>query len=202
MTIEAEQALFDACLDAGSAEERERLLIACPDASLAARVRRLLLAHEEASTAGTLQPSLGDFPSMPAPHRVGPYRILSRLGEGAMGDVYLAEQESPVRRRVGLKILKFGLSTREIVARFELERDALAMLSHPNIARIFDAGTTSDGRPRALRRSVRGRAACASSRDHSPGPEAVEHPRHRARWTRRAEDHRLRHREGDSHDAG
>jgi len=147
MSIEAEQQLFDACLDAGSAEERERILSACPDSTLAARVRRLLQAHEEASTSGTLQPSLGDFPTMPVPHRVGPYRIVSRLGEGAMGDVYLAEQESPVRRRVGLKILKFGLATREIVARFELERDALAMLSHPNIARIFDAGTTPDGRP-------------------------------------------------------
>jgi eukaryotic-like serine/threonine-protein kinase len=147
VSVEAEQQLFDACLDAPDEVERERILVACPNATLAARVRRLLLAHTASSLSETLQPAMAEFPRIAAPHRVGPYRILSRLGEGAMGEVYLAEQESPVRRRVGLKILKFGLATREVVARFELERDALAMLAHPNIARIFDAGTTPDGRP-------------------------------------------------------
>jgi eukaryotic-like serine/threonine-protein kinase len=147
VSVEAEQQLFEACMDANDDAERERILTACPDSTLAARVRRLLLAHTAASGTGTLQPTMAEFPRIAAPHQVGPYRILSRLGEGAMGEVYLAQQESPVRRRVGLKILKFGLSTRDVVSRFELERDALAMLTHPNIARIFDAGTTPDGRP-------------------------------------------------------
>jgi serine/threonine protein kinase len=147
VSVEAEQQLFDACLDAHDDTERERILIACPNAALAARVRRLLLAHTASTLSETLHPAMAEFPRIAAPHRIGPYRIVSRLGEGAMGEVYLAEQESPVRRRVGLKILKFGLATREVVARFELERDALAMLAHPNIARIFDAGTTPDGRP-------------------------------------------------------
>jgi serine/threonine protein kinase len=147
VSVEAEQQLFDACLDAPDDTARERILVACPNPTLVARVRRLLVAHTAASGSETMQPSLAEFPRIAAPHQIGPYRIVSRLGEGAMGEVYLAEQESPVRRRVGLKILKFGLATREVVARFELERDALALLAHPNIARIFDAGTTPDGRP-------------------------------------------------------
>jgi serine/threonine protein kinase len=81
------------------------------------------------------------------PRRIGPYRVLERIGEGAMGDVYLVEQLEPVRRRVAVKVIKYGLSTRDVIARFELERQALAVLTHPNIARILDAGTTDDGRP-------------------------------------------------------
>jgi non-specific serine/threonine protein kinase/serine/threonine-protein kinase len=145
MSLEAEQRLFDACLDAADPEARERILTSCPDTALVGRVRRLLIAHLQGSD--TIQPSAALFPRIAAPHRIGPYCIVQRLGEGAMGEVYLAEQQAPVRRRVALKILKFGLSTREVVARFALERDALAMLTHPNIARIFDAGTTPDGRP-------------------------------------------------------
>jgi serine/threonine protein kinase len=145
MSIESEQRLFEACLDAADDAERERLLAACPDAAVVGRVRKLLRAHD--SVEGSLPPALADFPRIAAPHRVGPYRILDHLGEGAMGEVYLAEQVSPVRRRVALKILKFGLATREVMARFDLERQALAVLAHSNIARIFDAGATDDGRP-------------------------------------------------------
>ena len=77
--------------------------------------------------------------SSPPSERIGPYRILQKLGEGGMGEVYLAEQEKPVRRRVALKVIKVGMDTKQVIARFEAERQALAMMSHPNIARVFDA---------------------------------------------------------------
>jgi eukaryotic-like serine/threonine-protein kinase len=144
VTADPEEALFHACLEAPSAEARERLLDAA-EASLRARVRRLLAAHDDFPQ--SVLAAISEFPRMAMPHRVGPYRILERLGEGAMGDVYLAEQQEPVRRRVGLKILKFGLATRDVIARFELERQSLALMTHPNIARILDAGATEDGRP-------------------------------------------------------
>jgi eukaryotic-like serine/threonine-protein kinase len=146
MSLDAQQALFGACLDAATDQERERRLAECTDPQLREQVRELLRAHATASSL-SVSFGLGDFPRMAAPHQVGPFRILERIGEGAMGDVYLAEQQVPVRRRVALKILKFGLATREVIARFELERQTLALLTHPNIARIFDAGTTDDGRP-------------------------------------------------------
>ena len=81
------------------------------------------------------------------PDRIGPYRIQERLGEGGMGVVYLAEQGEPFRRRVALKVIKTGMDTREVVARFEGERQALALMDHPNIAHIYEAGATEDGRP-------------------------------------------------------
>ncbi len=81
------------------------------------------------------------------PERIGRYLILERIGEGGMGSVYLAEQEHPVRRRVALKIVKPGMDTERVIQRFELERQALAMMDHPCIARIFDGGATAGGRP-------------------------------------------------------
>lgn len=79
--------------------------------------------------------------------QIGAYRLLEILGEGGMGIVYRAEQEAPIRRQVALKIVKPGMDTREVIARFEAERQALSLMDHPNIARIHDAGTTTDGRP-------------------------------------------------------
>jgi serine/threonine protein kinase len=81
------------------------------------------------------------------PNQIGPYRILDTLGEGGMGIVYLAEQDTPFRRKVALKVIKVGMDTREVVARFEAERQALALMDHPNIAQIYGAGVTDDGRP-------------------------------------------------------
>jgi len=78
---------------------------------------------------------------------IGRYKLLGLLGEGGFGTVYLAEQTEPVKRQVALKIIKLGMDTREVVARFEAERQALAMLNHPNIAKVFDAGATDSGRP-------------------------------------------------------
>jgi serine/threonine protein kinase len=78
---------------------------------------------------------------------IGPYKLLQKLGEGGYGVVYMAEQEQPIRRRVALKIIKLGMDTRNVIARFEAERQALALMDHPNIARVLDAGATETGRP-------------------------------------------------------
>src|SRR5688572_28400294 len=78
---------------------------------------------------------------------IGPYKLLQKLGEGGCGVVYLAEQHEPVRRRVALKVIKLGMDTRSVIARFEAERQALALMDHPNIAKVFDAGATETGRP-------------------------------------------------------
>ena len=78
---------------------------------------------------------------------VGPYRLLRRVGQGGMGEVWLAEQSQPVRRQVALKVIKAGMDTREVIGRFEAERQALALMNHPNIAGVYDAGTTPEGRP-------------------------------------------------------
>ena len=90
------------------------------------------------------------------PKIIGPYRLQKRLGAGGMGVVYLAEQMEPVRRQVALKLIKIGMDTEQIVARFELERQALAMMEHPGIARVLDAGATDDGRPYFVMEVVRG----------------------------------------------
>lgn len=87
---------------------------------------------------------------------IGPYKLLQKIGEGGFGDVWMAEQSTPLQRRVALKIVKAGMDTDEVIARFEAERQALALLDHANIARIFDAGTTQTGRPYFIMELVRG----------------------------------------------
>jgi serine/threonine protein kinase len=87
---------------------------------------------------------------------IGPYKLLEQIGEGGMGLVFMAEQTQPIRRRVALKIIKPGLDTQSVVARFEAERQALALMDHPNIARVFDAGATATGRPYFVMELVRG----------------------------------------------
>jgi serine/threonine protein kinase/Tfp pilus assembly protein PilF len=86
-------------------------------------------------------------PASGTPRPVGPYRLLETLGEGGMGEVWLAEQTKPVNRRVALKVIKQGMDTKQVVARFEAERQALAMMDHPAVAKVFDAGATPEGRP-------------------------------------------------------
>jgi hypothetical protein len=90
-------------------------------------------------------------PKTPPPtassNQIGPYKPLQQIGEGGMGTVWMAEQEKPVKRRVALKIIKAGMDTKQVIARFEAERQALAMMDHPNIARLLDVGTTDAGRP-------------------------------------------------------
>ena len=108
------------------------------DADLLARVQRRLA---QLAARGLIP----DSEALPA--SIGPYRVLKELGSGGMGHVYLADQTSPVRRQVALKVIKLGMDTREVVARFQAERQALALMSHPHIAQVFDAGITREGRP-------------------------------------------------------
>src|ERR1043166_3169189 len=147
------------------ADERDRYLSeACKDdADLRLRVEALLQAYEQA----------GDFLGRPAGERppkaaqvlaagerqgdrIGHYKLLQQIGEGGCGVVYMAEQEVPVRRRVALKIIKPGMDTKSVIARFEAERQALALMDHPNIAKVFDAGATDSGRPYFVMELVRG----------------------------------------------
>ena len=90
------------------------------------------------------------------PTHIGPYRILQLLGEGGMGIVYVADQSAPIARRVALKVLKLGMDTKQFVARFEAERQALAVMDHPGIARVYDAGAAENGRPYFVMELVHG----------------------------------------------
>ncbi|MFC1794018.1 serine/threonine protein kinase [Planctomycetota bacterium] len=88
--------------------------------------------------------------------KIGRYKLLSVLGEGGYGIVYLAEQQRPIKRRVALKVIKPGMDTKQVIARFEAERQALALLDHPNIAHVYDAGKTKNGRPYFVMEYVKG----------------------------------------------
>ena len=87
---------------------------------------------------------------------IGRYKVLQVIGEGGFGAVYMAEQEEPIRRRVALKLIKLGMDTKQVIARFDAERQALAMMEHPNIARVLDAGATESGRPYFVMELVKG----------------------------------------------
>src|SRR5205823_10581042 len=127
----------------------------CPDAGLRRRVEGLLAAEADAGgfleapaagATGAYTPSAA-APAAAAGTRVGPYKLLQPLGEGGMGSVWMAEQDQPVRRTVALKLIRAGLDSAQVAARFEAERQALALMDHPNIAKVLDAGATPDGRP-------------------------------------------------------
>jgi serine/threonine protein kinase/Flp pilus assembly protein TadD len=135
---------------------------ACGDnTSLRAKVDRLVSAYFRAGTfLDDPAPDL-DLTAPPTPAEgpgtfVGPYRLMELIGEGGMGVVFVAEQHHPVRRKVALKLIKPGMDTREVVARFEAERQALALMDHPNIAKVFDAGVTDQGHPFFVMELVRG----------------------------------------------
>ena len=106
--------------------------------------------------AATLKVDWNDLPDDAVGTTIGRYKLLEKLGEGGCGVVYVAEQTEPVRRRVALKVIKLGMDTKAVVARFEAERQALAMMDHPNIAKVLDAGTTDTGRPYFVMELVRG----------------------------------------------
>jgi serine/threonine protein kinase/formylglycine-generating enzyme required for sulfatase activity len=120
-----------------------------------------LLAHEDPTAAldalGTqVEQAIGTLDLPAAPTEVGPYHIRERLGEGGMGTVFLAEQTKPIRRLVALKIIKLGMDTKSVIARFEAERQALAMMDHPHVAKVLDAGATDTGRPYFVMEYVEG----------------------------------------------
>jgi serine/threonine protein kinase len=160
----SEEDIFHEALARANPEERAAYLDqACAgEPALRGSVEALLRANVGAT--GFLEeaalPQGVTVDSTPAAERpgaaVGPYKLLEQIGEGGMGLVFMAEQTRPVRRRVALKVLKPGMDTRQVVARFEAERQALALMDHPNIARIFDAGTTEGGRPYFVMELVRG----------------------------------------------
>jgi serine/threonine protein kinase len=134
---------------------------------LRGRVEALLAAHREVGTGRHRELAEGADPGPvatvdepPAQEQpgavIGPYQLLEQIGEGGFGVVFLAEQQQPVRRKVALKIIKPGMDTRQVIARFEAERQALALMDHPHIARIHDGGTTADGRPFFVMELVKG----------------------------------------------
>jgi serine/threonine protein kinase len=131
------------------------------DPELRARVERLLDAQSHgASFLESPAPELGVITGRSVVEQVGteigPYKLLEQIGEGGFGVVFLAEQERPVRRRVALKIIKPGMDTRQVIARFEAERQVLALMDHANIAKVFDAGATETGRPYFVMELVQG----------------------------------------------
>jgi serine/threonine protein kinase len=135
--------IFGEALDCATPSEQAAYLDrACGgDTALRARVEALLRAHQKAGHFLEGSPAPADRgPAEAAGTVLGPYRLLEPLGEGGFGIVYRAEQQQPVRRRVALKVLRPGMDGRQVVARFEAERQALALMDHPNIARVLDAG--------------------------------------------------------------
>lgn len=149
--------LFHACLDLPPEQREDWLLAQLPeDPARRMKVLRLLDAHDgiEGRTLQPLVEALGAPEAVP--ERIGPYAITAVLGEGGMGVVYEAEQTEPVRRRVALKVIKAGMDTRQVVARFLAERQALAAMDHPFIAKVLDAGQTPGGRPYFVMERVQG----------------------------------------------
>src|SRR5262245_53499301 len=158
------ESLFWSALAIDSPQERGRYLDhACGgDAQLRGRVEELLAAYPKAesflepaarSPAATAdEPPSGERPGV----LIGPYKLLEPIGEGGMGTVWMAQQQEPVRRLVAVKLIRAGMDSAGVVARFEAERQALALMDHPNIARVFDAGTTEAGRPYFVMELVKG----------------------------------------------
>jgi serine/threonine protein kinase/tetratricopeptide (TPR) repeat protein len=143
-----------------AAEERENFLAeACKgEPEMRSQVESLLQAHAQAGDflGKTVMLPDSDFTVERTGTMIGRYKLLEKFGEGGFGVVWMAGQEEPVRRRVALKIIKAGMDTRQVLARFEAERQALAMLEHPNIARVFDGGATDTGRPYFVMELVKG----------------------------------------------
>jgi serine/threonine protein kinase len=165
------KSIFLAALDRTGTERVAFLDEACPgDSELRRRVDRLLEAHDrpdslpEASAVAHPTEKMAReerrSPFSASPERpgtvIGAYKLLQLLGEGGMGAVYMAEQQEPVRRMVALKVIKPGMDTSQVIARFEAERQALALMDHPNIARVLDAGATASGRPYFVMELVKG----------------------------------------------
>jgi serine/threonine protein kinase len=156
--------LFSKALECQTAEEQAAFLAqACQgDAESRAQVEELLQAHREAGSF-LQEPSAGHGATVDVPPVqerpctvIGPYKLLERIGEGGMGTVWMAQQTEPVKRLVAVKLIKAGMDSRQVIARFEAERQALALMDHPNIARVLDAGTTGAGRPYFVMDLVKG----------------------------------------------
>ena len=160
-----EEAIFAAVVALPAGERAAYLDRVClHDAALRRQLEQLLEAHDHndgfmngpvaQESSKTVVLTLP--PAEKAGDRIGRYKLMEQIGEGGCGVVYVAEQEQPVRRRVALKVIKLGMDTRQVMARFEAERQALALMDHPNIARVLDAGATDTGRPFFVMELVRG----------------------------------------------
>ena len=147
---QAAKDVFYEALERGPGE-REALL-AGVEPLVRQEVEALLQAHERAQQKADQAEPVRDGPGA----TIDRYKLLQEIGEGGFGVVYLAEQQEPVRRRVALKVIKLGMDTKQVIARFEAERQALAMMDHPNIAKVLDAGTTETGRPYFVMELVKG----------------------------------------------
>ena len=150
ITSEAERKAYldEAC--AGAPEIRQQV-----DALLHAYANAGSFLEQPAMGAGSTvlqEPAILEGPGTV----IGPYKLLQQIGEGGMGAVFMAEQTEPLQRTVALKIIKPGMDTRQVISRFEAERQALAMMDHPNIARVLDAGATETGRPYFVMDLVKG----------------------------------------------
>src|SRR5688572_12222555 len=151
------RAVFDHALEIQPPTQRESYLVdACEgNSALRQQVDALLAAYDMAGS--FLEAPALDLGVGATAHQLGlregpgttisRYKLLEQIGEGGMGVVFLAEQARPVRRQVALKVVKAGMDTKQVIARFEAERQALAVMDHPNIAKVFDAGATDTGRP-------------------------------------------------------
>ncbi len=160
----AESEIFHAALNLPPADRAAYLDRACGNNSeLRQELESLLRAHEGSAPLLQNDPGRGQETAeilSPITEKagtiIGPYRLMEQIGEGGFGLVFVAEQKTPIQRKVALKIIKPGMDTREVVARFEAERQALAVMDHPNIARVFDGGATESGRPYFVMELVRG----------------------------------------------
>jgi serine/threonine protein kinase len=146
--------VFSQALEKADPKERSEFLDdACgEDHNLREKVDALIILHGQAgdfleSPPFIDQPAMDNLPEESPGTLIGRYKLLEKIGEGGMAVVYMAEQEKPIRRKVALKIIKLGMDTKSVIARFEAERQALAMMDHPNIAKVLDAGATETGRP-------------------------------------------------------
>ncbi len=170
---EDKQRIFDLVISAPTEQRGEILDRECDgDASLRAELESLLRAVDlpedcsEAPTMAAADSTLADSLGQGAGSTIGSYKLLQLIGEGGFGSVYMAEQTEPVRRRVALKILKLGMDTQAIVGRFAQERQALAVMDHPHIAKVLDAGTTETGRPFFVMELVEGQPITDYADEH------------------------------------
>ncbi len=157
-----EEEIFQVATALPDGERAAYLDAACGEnLALRARIGRLLGSHEaggfmQALASPEIEAELARLKPEEGGEMIGPYKLREQIGEGGFGTVWVADQEKPVRRRVALKIIKMGMDTKEVIARFEQERQALAMMDHPNIAKVLDAGATQFGRPFFVMELVRG----------------------------------------------
>lgn len=159
--VAREEEIVRKALAMASPDERRGFIkgVCAGDAGLLARVEAMMDARQNRSSSPPANHTIriGESAVTEGPGTIiGRYKILQQIGEGGCGVVYMAEQEQPVRRRVALKVIKLGMDTRAVIARFEAERQALALMDHPNIAKVLDAGATDTGRPYFVMELVRG----------------------------------------------